>query len=139
MQVTALRTAPRTLPQPGDVVVRGINDDAPGDQRDVRALTFISGNRLYATVPDAVFAARQYQRMVPSKQWGDQAIAIFRDDAKHGYTLLQLDSVLAGFEGRGPDAKWWSADAFQTHRPEIEAVVNGFYQVLEARGPVPVT
>lgn len=137
MQVTALRTAPRTLPQPGDVVIRGINDSAPGDQRDVRALTFISGNRLYATVPDAVRAAQQYQRMVPSKQWGDQAIAIFRDDAKHGYTLLQLDSVLAGFEGTQPDVKWWSADGFQAYRPEIEAVVNGFYQVLDPRGAAP--
>ncbi|MBC7462145.1 MAG: hypothetical protein H7287_12350 [Thermoleophilia bacterium] len=101
-------------------------------------MTFISGSRVYANVPDAVVAAQRFQRMVPSKQWGDQAIAVFRDDAKHGYTLLQLDSVMAGFEGTKPDLKWWSADGFQTYRPEIEAVVNGFYRPLDARGAVPV-
>ena len=129
------RTAPTTLPLPGDVVIRAINDTAPTDTREIRALGFIQGRAVYASVPDAIVAAQRYQRVVPSKQWGDKAIAIFRDDAKQGYSLLQLDSVLAGFEGKAPNATWWSADAFQTFRPEIEAVVNGFYQVLPLRGP----
>jgi hypothetical protein len=121
--------------QPGDVVIRAINDDAPADVRDIHAIgmvgSFVHG---FDTLDDAIQGARQYMRIVPSKQWGDQAIAVLVDPVK-GYTLLQLDSVLAGFEGTPPHQTWWSADGFQTYRPELVAVVNGFYDVIENRGP----
>ncbi|MCW2949899.1 MAG: hypothetical protein JWN41_912 [Thermoleophilia bacterium] len=119
---------------PGDIVIRAINDDAPDDQRDIRALGMVHVHASQ-TIDAAIKLARAYMRAVPSKQWGDQAIAVLRD-ADQGYRLLQLDSVLAGFEGPPDHQTWWSVDAYRTVRPDIVAVLNGFEQQIEDRGAV---
>jgi len=124
--------------QPGDAVIRAIYDEHAGVTQDIHALGYISGTRDFATLNEAITFARIYQRTVPSKQWGDQAIAILTD-AAHGFALLQLNATLGEWRRpAGGAAEWWGASAFQPLRSDIVAVVDGFYALVPARGSAPV-
>lgn len=97
-----------------------------GVVREVKALHVIGTRTGYASVEDAYLAARRYQQAVPSKQFGDEAIAIVRDDTTRGVQLLQLDQTLSTFEGR----EWWEASSYAPVSDRVLAVVNGFGRLV---------
>ena len=134
MQLAA-RTTPavwHATPVPGPIgdlvgrpVIRATFADNGGVTRDVTALHVIGGSG-QLSVEDAVRAARQYMRVVPSKQLGDLAIAVVRDGA--AYRLLELDQTLASFERPGD---WWAATSFRALDERVVAVVDGWMRLVE--------
>ncbi len=110
----------------GTVVIRATFADNGGVVREVRA-TSVAGQRAgYASLEDALRAARLYQRVVPSKQFGDQAIAVVRDDTTRGLQLLELDQTLSTFEGR----EWWEATSWSPASDRVVAVLQGFGRLV---------
>lgn len=122
----ALPSTPPAADLVGSVVLRATFADNGGVVRDVRA-TSVAGQRGgYASMDDALRAARLYQRVVPSKQFGDQAIAVVRDETTRGLQLLVLDQTLSTFEGR----EWWEATSWSPMSDRVVAVIQGFGRLV---------